>query len=80
MASALSEFEAISNFASFDETQFYIENISSLKNLFNPTTLNEYYKSKNCKELFNEISQIKNLDQIIPLILKEINKKNLNLR
>ena len=43
MTIALSDFEAFSNFASFEEIKYYIENITTLKNLFHNNTLNEYY-------------------------------------
>ena len=52
MAITLGEFEALSNFAPFEEIQFFLNNIETLKNIFPEQIIFDFESSKNVKILF----------------------------
>ena len=76
MAITLTPFEALSNFASTEEIQFFLDTLDTFRSLFSQDAIDSFKSSHNFKVLFEQLCSATHFEEKIPLLVQELAQKH----
>jgi hypothetical protein len=69
MAITLTPFEALSNFASTEEIQFFLDTLDTFRSLFSRDAIEIFKSNRDFKPLFEELCYHPHIKEKIPLLV-----------